>query len=128
MLEAAWAHGARRAGYVLLRLPWEVKDIFKDWLERHYPLKAKHVMSRVHQMRGGRDNDPCFGSRMVGTGELADLLESASISPASASASTRSATVISIPRSSAFRGPGRRCRCSSYRCAYVHGPPPCDMK
>ncbi|HYC47401.1 MAG TPA: PA0069 family radical SAM protein [Burkholderiales bacterium] len=75
VLEAAWAHGARTAGYVLLRLPWEVKDVFKDWLERHYPLKAKHVMSRVHQMRQGRDNDPCFGSRMSGTGLLADLLE-----------------------------------------------------
>src|SRR5918993_373770 len=75
VLEAAWEHGARRAGYVLLRLPWEVKDIFKDWLERHYPLKAKHVMSRVHEMREGRDNDPCFGSRMVGSGLLAELLE-----------------------------------------------------
>ena len=75
VLEAAWAHGARQAGYVLLRLPWEVKDLFKDWLERHYPLKAKHVMSRVHAMRGGRDNDPCFGSRMVGDGKLAELLE-----------------------------------------------------
>jgi len=75
VLEAAWAHGARGAGYVLLRLPWEVKDIFRDWLERNYPLKAKHVMSRVHEMRGGRDNDPCFGSRMSGTGLLADLLE-----------------------------------------------------
>jgi DNA repair photolyase len=75
VLEAAWEHGARRAGYVLLRLPWEVKDIFRDWLERNYPLKAKHVMSRVHDMRGGRDNDPCFGSRMSGTGLLADLLE-----------------------------------------------------
>src|SRR5690606_28368957 len=69
VLEAARAHGARSAGYVLLRLPWEVKDIFRDWLERHYPLKAKHVMSRVHQMRGGRDNDPRFGSRMSGEGE-----------------------------------------------------------
>lgn len=75
VLEAAWAHGARQAGYVLLRLPWEVKDLFKDWLERHYPLKAKHVMSRVHAMRSGRDNDPCFGSRMVGDGKLADLLK-----------------------------------------------------
>ena len=73
-LEAAWEHGAREAGYVLMRLPWEVKDIFKDWLERNYPLKAKHVMSRVHAMRGGRDNDPEFGSRMRGTGELAALL------------------------------------------------------
>jgi DNA repair photolyase len=75
VLEAAWAHGARSAGYVLLRLPWEVKDIFRDWLERYYPLKAKHIMSRVHQMREGRDNDPCFGTRMVGSGQLAQLLE-----------------------------------------------------
>ena len=75
VLEAAWENGARQAGYTLMRLPWEVKDLFKDWLERHYPLKAKHVMSRVHAMRGGRDNDPNFGSRMTGEGELAKLLE-----------------------------------------------------
>jgi DNA repair photolyase len=74
VLEAAWEHGARKAGYVLMRLPWEVKELFQDWLERHYPLKARHVMSRVHVMRGGRDNDPNFGSRMVGQGELAKLL------------------------------------------------------
>lgn len=74
VLEAAWAHGARQAGYVLMRLPWEIKDLFRDWLDRHYPLKAKHVMSRVQAMRGGRDNDPDFGSRMRGTGELAELL------------------------------------------------------
>jgi DNA repair photolyase len=73
-LEAAWTHGARNAGYVLMRLPWEVKDLFREWLERNYPLKAKHVMSRVHAMRGGRDNDPNFGSRMKGEGELARLL------------------------------------------------------
>ena len=75
VLQAAWEHGARQAGYVLLRLPWEVKDLFKDWLERNYPLKANHVMSRVHEMREGRDNDPGFGSRMVGSGRLAELLE-----------------------------------------------------
>ncbi len=75
VLEAAWEHGARRAGYTLMRLPWEVKDIFKEMLERCFPLKAKHVMSRVHEMRGGRDNDPNFGSRMTGQGELAKLLE-----------------------------------------------------
>lgn len=74
VLHAAWQHGARKAAYILMRLPWEVKDLFKDWLERHYPLKAKHVMSRVHAMRGGRDNDPNFGSRMRGQGELAQLL------------------------------------------------------
>ncbi len=74
VLEAAWAHGARGAGYILMRLPWEVKDLFREWLERNYPLKAAHVMSRVHAMRGGRDNDPNFGSRMRGEGELAKLL------------------------------------------------------
>ncbi len=74
VLEAAYAHGARDAGYVVLRLPYEVKTLFRDWLEQHYPLKAKHVMSRVHAMRGGRDNDPNFGSRMSGEGEFAALL------------------------------------------------------
>jgi DNA repair photolyase len=75
VLEAAWEHGARQAGYVLLRLPYEVKDLFRDWLERNYPLKAKHVMSRVQEMHEGRDNDPSFGSRMVGSGKFAELLE-----------------------------------------------------
>jgi DNA repair photolyase len=74
VLEAAHAAGASSAGYVLMRLPYEVKDLFRNWLEVHYPLKAKHVMSRVNEMRGGRDNDPNFGSRMVGGGELAELL------------------------------------------------------
>ena len=74
VLAAAHAAGAVSAGYVLMRLPYEVKDLFRDWLEVHYPLKAKHVMSRVHEMRGGRDNDPNFGSRMRGNGELAELL------------------------------------------------------
>ena len=74
VLEAAHAAGAVSAGYVLLRLPYEVKELFRNWLEVHYPLKAKHVMSRVHEMRGGRDNDPQFGSRMRGHGEFAELL------------------------------------------------------
>jgi DNA repair photolyase len=74
ILEAAKEAGAVGAGYVLMRLPWEVKDIFKAWLEEHFPLKAAHVMSRVHQMRGGRDNDPNFGSRMKGEGLFAELL------------------------------------------------------
>jgi DNA repair photolyase len=74
VLEAAAAAGASEAAYELLRLPYEVKGLFRDWLQTHYPLKAKHVMSRVNAMRGGRDNDPDFGSRMRGTGEFADLL------------------------------------------------------
>src|SRR6266446_1117642 len=74
VLEAVSEAGARMAGYTLLRLPWEVKDLFKDWLERNYPLKAKHVMARIRDMRGGRDNDPQFGNRMRGEGQFAELL------------------------------------------------------
>ena len=74
ILEAAKNAGASGAAYTLLRLPWEVKDIFRAWLDAHFPLKAAHVMSRVQQMRGGRDNDPNFGSRMSGQGRYAELL------------------------------------------------------
>jgi DNA repair photolyase len=74
ILEAAAQAGAKSAGYVLMRLPYEVKDLFRDWLAQHYPMKAAHVMSRVRQMRDGRDNDPEFGSRMRGSGEFAELL------------------------------------------------------
>ena len=75
ILGAAAEAGARTAAYTLLRLPWEVKDIFRAWLEEHFPLKAAHVMSRVHEMRGGRDNDPNFGTRMKGQGLFAELLK-----------------------------------------------------
>jgi DNA repair photolyase len=75
VLQAAHEHGARGAGYTLLRLPYELKDLFKDWLATHYPLKAEHVMSRLREMRGGRENDPRFGSRFRGNGLFADLLK-----------------------------------------------------
>jgi DNA repair photolyase len=74
IMEAAAKAGAISAGYVLVRLPWEVRPIFKEWLEKHFPLKAEHVMSRIRDMRDGRENDPEFGSRMVGKGTLAELL------------------------------------------------------
>ena len=74
VLEAVSEAGASMASYTLLRLPWEVKGLFKDWLERHYPLKAKHVMARIRDVRGGRENDPNFGSRMRGEGEFAELM------------------------------------------------------
>ena len=74
ILEAAAAAGAGWAGYVLLRLPYEIKDLFREWLAEHYPERAAHVMSVVRAMRGGRDNDPNFGSRMRGTGPYAELL------------------------------------------------------
>ena len=75
VLQAAHEHGARSAGYTLLRLPYELKELFKDWLTTHYPLKGEHVMSRMREMRGGRENDPEFGSRFRGNGLFADLLE-----------------------------------------------------
>jgi DNA repair photolyase len=74
ILEAAHQHGAKSAGYTLLRLPYELKDLFKDWLAVHYPLKAEHVMNRMREMRGGRENDPESGSRFRGNGLFADLL------------------------------------------------------
>ena len=70
ILEAAAEAGASVAAYVLLRLPYEVKDLFREWLAEHYPQRAEHVMSLVRDARGGRDNDPNFGSRMRGTGAL----------------------------------------------------------
>lgn len=74
IIAASVGAGATHAGYTLLRLPWEVRPLFKAWLEHHVPLKAEHVMSRVRDMRAGRENDPEFGSRMHGTGALARLL------------------------------------------------------
>jgi DNA repair photolyase len=74
ILQAAHEHGARMAAYALLRLPYELKDLFKDWLAVHYPLKAEHVMSRLREMRGGKENDSEFGSRFVGNGLFAQLL------------------------------------------------------
>lgn len=74
ILDAAYASGAREAGYVLLRLPLEVKDIVQDWLMEHHPDKLRHVMSLVRQTRGGKDYDPAFGRRQVGTGPVAWLI------------------------------------------------------
>ena len=74
VLEAAREAGAMYAGYVLLRLPHEVKDLFVAWLQEHEPLKATHVMNRMRDLRKGRENDAQFGSRMRGQGVYADLL------------------------------------------------------
>lgn len=76
ILKAAVAAGARSAGYVLLRLPYEVKHLFKEWLAQHYPQRAQHVMSLVRDARGGRENDAQFGTRMRGTGAYAELIRS----------------------------------------------------
>ena len=74
ILEEARRRGARRAGYVVLRLPLEIKDLFREWLEAHVPDRAARVMSLVRQMRGGRDYDSEWGKRMQGEGPIAQLL------------------------------------------------------
>ena len=75
ILAAARAAGAERAAYIMLRLPFEVKELFRDWLAQHFPLTAAHVMAQVRDLRGGRDNDPEFGSRMSGQGPVAELTQ-----------------------------------------------------
>ena len=57
-----------------MRLPWELSELFQDWLQRHYPERAARVMARVREMRGGKDNDARFGTRMTGEGVWAELL------------------------------------------------------
>ncbi len=74
ILEAAARAGARRAGYVLIRLPHELKDLFADWLRVHHPLRADKVLSLIRETRGGDLYDAAFGRRMKGSGPYADLL------------------------------------------------------
>ncbi len=75
ILEAAAAAGATSAGWIMLRLPLEVAPLFRAWLDAHYPMRAAHIMSLVQQLRGGRDYQSAFGTRMRGTGTYADLIE-----------------------------------------------------
>jgi DNA repair photolyase len=75
ILDAAAAQGAKDAGMVLLRLPGEVRDVFREWLLRHYPDRVKHVLSLVREARGGKDNDPNFHTRFKGEGAYAVLLQ-----------------------------------------------------
>jgi DNA repair photolyase len=74
ILERAGAAGATSAGYVLLRLPLEIKQLFEEWLARHMPDRAARVLSLVRQTRGGAMYDSRFGVRQKGTGAYAELL------------------------------------------------------
>ncbi len=74
VLEAARDAGARSAFSIVLRLPWEVSPIFQRWLDEHVPDRAARIMARVREMRGGKDNDSEFGSRMTGQGLWAQLV------------------------------------------------------
>jgi DNA repair photolyase len=72
ILERAAEAGAVKAGWVMLRLPYAVKDVFEDWLGRHFPDRKTKVLNRLLSLRGGRLNDPRFGSRMRGDGPFAE--------------------------------------------------------
>jgi DNA repair photolyase len=74
ILERASRAGARYAGYVLLRLPHELRGMFEAWLAQHYPDRARHVLSLIRETRGGQLNDPRFHARFKGQGPYADLL------------------------------------------------------
>ena len=76
ILEAASRAGARRAGYVLLRLPHELREIFEAWLQAHFPDRARHVLSLIRQTRGGALNETAWHQRFAGSGPFADLLAS----------------------------------------------------
>lgn len=74
VLEASHEAGAVCGSYTVVRLPYEVKDLFKDWLATHFPDRAEHVMNRIRDMKGGRENVSEFGERMRGTGIFAELI------------------------------------------------------
>ena len=75
ILKSASEAGASSAGYILIRLPLEVKELFTEWLETHYPTKASHVLNLIRETREGKLYDPRFGTRMRGTGQYAKMLE-----------------------------------------------------
>lgn len=74
LLEAAAEHGAREASFILLRLPLEVSELFRDWLLREHPDRYRHVMSLIRSMRGGKDYDAKWGERMRGRGPYAEQI------------------------------------------------------
>jgi DNA repair photolyase len=74
ILDAAHAAGVKEAGYVLLRLPLELRDLFREWLKANYPHRKEHVFKLIRDMRGGKDYDAAWGTRMKGTGPYAWML------------------------------------------------------
>jgi DNA repair photolyase len=103
ILAAAAAAGARRAGYVLLRLPYAVKDIFLQWLDDHEPGKKERVLSRLRDLRGGKLYDATFGTRMRGEGIFAEQIRRMFEVAARRSGLNREETVLSTAH---FRRPG----------------------
>lgn len=74
VLEAAAEAGAKSAFYTVLRLPWELNEVFQQWLQLHHPQRVDRVMARIREMRGGKDYDSNFATRMRGSGLWAELI------------------------------------------------------
>jgi DNA repair photolyase len=74
VLDAAAAAGVKEAGYVLLRLPLELRDLFREWLKENYPHREEHVFKLIRDMRGGKDYDSTWGKRMKGSGPYAWMI------------------------------------------------------
>jgi DNA repair photolyase len=74
ILDAAAAAGAKEAGYVLLRLPLELRDLFREWLIENFPDRHNHVFKLIRDMRGGKDYDAKWGERMTGSGPIAWMI------------------------------------------------------
>jgi DNA repair photolyase len=74
ILEAVAATGVRHAGYVLLRLPLEIRDLFSEWLKENFPDRHNHVFKLIRDTRGGKDYDSTFGKRMTGSGPVAWMI------------------------------------------------------
>jgi DNA repair photolyase len=75
ILQASHGAGAVAASSTMLRLPREVATLFREWLTEHYPDRAARVMGRVRELHGGKDYDPNFGTRMIGQGEWAAMMQ-----------------------------------------------------
>ena len=117
ILEAAAAAGASRAFSIVLRLPWEVNPLFQQWLQQHYPDRAARVMARVREMRGGRDNDARFGSRMRGQGLWAELLRQRFDKACARLGLNRERIELDLSR---FRRPAAEAAQASLFCAYLN--------
>ena len=74
LLKEASKRGASFAGHVMMRLPYSVKELFVDWLNRNYPEKASKIINRIHEVRGGKMSDSEFKIRMSGTGKIAESI------------------------------------------------------
>ncbi len=102
ILTVARDAGATSAFSIVLRLPWEVNPLFQQWLQQHVPDRAERIMARVRDMRGGKDNDSRFGSRMRGQGVWADLLRQRFLKACARLGLNRSRTELDLSR---FRRP-----------------------